>query len=391
MLPEIYDEYKQIINEAHFAINKLIEMAEQKKELGIFSKFQEYVIQLGTVLEEKYGFEGSCEITCLEAFCEQIYKCYEKMGNDDCFGTLRSQCDVIFEKLNDCVTKADRHLSVVLIAKDEDESIEEWIEYHLIKGVSHFYIYDNDSKNGFYNILEKYINAGIVTYRWFPGELKQLEAYNHAIKHYKNETKYMAFIDADEFLVTMDNGKSLPQVIDEIISNYENGQYKITGHAGGIGVNWRNYGTSGLSDSSNELVIKSHIMRAEDLASVNVHIKTICNPRVVKGFGNTPHSPEYEKGYYNISENGSYIPSAFFFDGKCEKIRINHYYMKSEKEYYEKVRRGWPIWKHDERSDEWIWEQYISRLDEYNKVEDKILVDYSDQIQDAIANRNKII
>ena len=282
----------------------------------------------------------------------------------------------------------DYHTSIVLIAKDEDKDIEEWLEYHLIAGIDHFYVYDNDSSPNFKKILQPYIDEGIITYHDFPGEVKQLEAYEHAVKHYKNDTKYMAFIDADEFLVSVD-GRALPNIIDEIIDSYENGRYKLTGHAGGIGVNWRSYGTSGLLDVTEELLLKSHLMRTTDEDDYNVHIKTICNPRVVKSFANTPHACEYIKGYYTISENGSYIPGAFFFDSKCNKLRINHYFMKSEKEYFEKLKRGWPIWKHEELSKEQMEKMYRDRCDAGNKVYDDIMLRYSDKIKAAIDKRRE--
>ena len=47
------------------------------------------------------------------------------------------------------------NLSICAIAKDELD-LEEWVIYHHIVGVNHFYIYDNESKIPIKNILKKY-------------------------------------------------------------------------------------------------------------------------------------------------------------------------------------------------------------------------------------------
>ena len=45
-------------------------------------------------------------------------------------------------------------LAVVAIMKDEEPYVKEWLDYHLLAGVDHFYIYDNDSKEEFKKILQ---------------------------------------------------------------------------------------------------------------------------------------------------------------------------------------------------------------------------------------------
>ncbi len=56
----------------------------------------------------------------------------------------------------------------------------------------------------------------------------------------------------------------------------------------------------------------------------------------------TPHIPDMQEEWRIISENGSTINYSFFYDSMCKKLRINHYFCKSENEYIEKIKRGWP-------------------------------------------------
>ena len=40
-------------------------------------------------------------------------------------------------------------LAVVAIFKDEGRYLREWLDYHLLAGVEHFYLYNNDSADNF--------------------------------------------------------------------------------------------------------------------------------------------------------------------------------------------------------------------------------------------------
>ena len=79
-------------------------------------------------------------------------------------------------------------LSIVCIAKYEEDYIEEWIRYHLLQGVDRIYVYDNESPDNMKQVLAPYIRSGKVVYNFIPGRGKQLEAYNDAIQKYKDCT-----------------------------------------------------------------------------------------------------------------------------------------------------------------------------------------------------------
>ena len=91
-------------------------------------------------------------------------------------------------------------LAVVAIMKDEGHYLKEWLDYHLMAGVDHFYIYDNDSTDNQAEVAKPYVEAGLVTYIPIHGKPVQYVAYNDAVKRFKYHCRYMAFIDADEFI-----------------------------------------------------------------------------------------------------------------------------------------------------------------------------------------------
>ena len=91
-------------------------------------------------------------------------------------------------------------LSVVAILKNEGHYFKEWLDYHLLAGVDHFYLYDNESPDNQAEVAKPYVEAGLVDYFPFPGEQKQGAAYRDAIAKFKFQSRYMAFIDGDEFI-----------------------------------------------------------------------------------------------------------------------------------------------------------------------------------------------
>ncbi|MDE7072074.1 MAG: glycosyltransferase family 92 protein, partial [Bacteroidales bacterium] len=93
------------------------------------------------------------------------------------------------------------YLAVCAIAKDEGPYFKEWLEWHRGMGVEKFYIYNNESTDCTRQVLEPYIASGLVEYRYFPGYRRQLAAYDDCLENYRFDTRWLAFIDLDEFVV----------------------------------------------------------------------------------------------------------------------------------------------------------------------------------------------
>lgn len=315
-----------------------------------FKEIKEFLVSLG-ILEDR--------IVTLESFIKQI--------------------------VNE-TSKCKYGISIAAIVKDEAEYIEEWIEFHIIMGIEHFYIYDNESKDGTTDILKNYEKIGLVTYIFWPGKSQQIPAYSNAIDCFKFESKYIAFIDVDEFMFSVAGNKIIDEV-NRILKRYESLRIPAELNAAAIGVNWRTYGTSFNLKRSDDLVIKRFVYRTRAYGNfANVHIKSIYNPRTVLKM-HVHNASEFLPTYCCISENGSEIPGAFFRDGRCQWLRINHYQSKSEEEYIKRKEKG------EVFNDEWTLSEELikSRLSlfrgEFNEYYDPILVKYSSLVEEAIKKR----
>lgn len=346
-------------------------------------EFQEKLIDAGEYLERIYGLENTEFIRHMEGICEILY--VYSQGEMPAEGTefLRMEIKKLLHiAANDY---SERILSICVILKDEVPYLEEWMEYHLMLGVEHFYIYDNNSTDGLYEFLQYYIERGLVTY--IPiSEFKQMEAYMDACTSFKYATKYIAFIDADEFLAPVQSD-SLVEVLEDIFTQYP--------YAGGVGVNWRVFGSSFYEDKPEGLIIENYIYRQNGMGSANLsqkfnpadnaHIKTVCNPRRVARCNN-PHFFEYMDGAYQISEYGTVFSGPFFAEGRCDKIRLNHYYTKSKREFYERRRKGFGDNYFSEEAINTLWNIY---KDAYNECKDETMGRYVKPLKERLRSKCK--
>lgn len=224
------------------------------------------------------------------------------------------------------------NFGIVSIAKNEGLYLKEWIEYHRLIGASVFYFYDNESNDNTFEVLKPYIENGIVCYNLIKGKARQLDAYNDSINNHKAECRYLAFIDLDEYLY-IGAEKDITNVTNEILSKAPKG-------AAGIGVNWALFGNSNYKARPQGLITESYIYRSEEAFFANQHIKTICNPRMVRNYI-SPHYPMFKLGAFSVSSDGrKRLWGWFNRDVNWANIRINHYYCKSREDYLHKIGRG---------------------------------------------------
>jgi len=87
--------------------------------------------------------------------------------------------------------------------KNESHCMKEWIMHYLHHGVEHFYLINDNSTEPFMDILQEYIDQGIVTLfnvdePYYLGRQRNL--YNRHILPLLHETQWLLMIDFDEFI-----------------------------------------------------------------------------------------------------------------------------------------------------------------------------------------------
>ena len=230
------------------------------------------------------------------------------------------------------------YYSVAVVLKNEARYIKEYILFYRATGADRIYLYDNGSEDGLMEEIRPFLDSGFVVYRQWPGRVVQTAGYRDAVRRARNRTKWLALIDADEFLFSP-KGK-----MPEQLRAYE--QYP------GVGVNWVMYGPNGHDRRPEGLMMDNYTTTFEDRNSaINCHIKSIVQPkRVLCVF--QPHYSIYRGRQYAVDEDREPIDNyssfrvakgrAFTSFNHRDTFRINHYYSKSVEDAEEKSRRGYP-------------------------------------------------
>ena len=165
-------------------------------------------------------------------------------------------------------------VSLCGIFKNEGRFLDEWIQYNIVIGVEHFYLYNNNSTDDYLQVLSPYIDQGIVDLIDWPFNHSQMQAYEHCYNNYKNETNWLTFLDVDEFVcpISTDN-------IQSWLSDYEN--YP------GVAVYWRQFGSNGrLVHDNNQLVIEQY---TQCWPMLGAYTKMFCNMNFPILEFNNPH------------------------------------------------------------------------------------------------------
>lgn len=244
----------------------------------------------------------------------------------------------------------DIYLAVCAISKDEGPYLREWVEWHISKGVDRIYFYDNGSTDDSAEILRPYIESGVVEYNYFPGHRMQLAAYDHCIKRHRYDTRWLAFIDIDEFIVPVRDN-----TIPEFLKNLED--------TPAVEINWLIYGSNGHEKKSIAPVMKRFTRHSLPEHPLNRHVKSIVNPRRVYGMTGC-HEAARINGKA-VDSHGRIIKKNFRDRvPQHDIIRINHYAVKSREEFLDKQKRGRASGRHRNVPDEYFELYNLNDLDD---------------------------
>lgn len=136
-------------------------------------------------------------------------------------------------------------LGVIAQFRDEAPYLPEWIRYHRLAGVGHFWLYDDSSADDWKSAIDRHLRDGVVEVTPLssvekadprsPACGRQVVAFRHGLRRARGQARWVALIDVDEFL--------LPTIDDTVPACLE----QRFAHAHGVYANWRMFGTSGVT------------------------------------------------------------------------------------------------------------------------------------------------
>ena len=232
-------------------------------------------------------------------------------------------------------------VAIALIVRNEARHVAEWAEFHLRAGVSRFLVYDNGSTDGTIDILRATVPADalvVVPWRQILSDVRlgreihnQVLAYAHAASNFGGDLRWMAFIDADEFLV--------PKRAVSI-----SGALSHLGDARNVSLPWHIFGRAGHVEPPDGGVVRNYLRRARDPMSDVRGVrafKCIVDPCHLTAL--RVHSMETDGSGRTCNDSGLVVEEgerdkpAFY---SADHLQLNHYYTRSESELAAKIGRG---------------------------------------------------
>jgi hypothetical protein len=213
--------------------------------------------------------------------------------------------------------------------KNECPYILEWVAFHRIIGFSEIFVYDNDSTDNTSDLLTRLESANIVKSIAWPsvaGVPPQRAAYADVLPRVRSE--WVCFIDADEFI-----NLKLDETIGAFLQRFPAG-------ASAIAMNWRVFGSNGLSTFEPGLVTGRFTRGSRRDAPVNRHCKTIARAEDIEEMH--IHRCFLRHGSY-VDEAGQSVEiqrMGLTASTHTDIVQINHYVVKSPEEFALKQQRG---------------------------------------------------
>lgn len=221
-------------------------------------------------------------------------------------------------------------IACCLIVKNEESIIGEWIAYHYLLGFDAFIIVDHMSTDATRDVavkMQDITTVHVLDERGQPPEL-QKRVYMDVVKAFVDQYDWIAFIDADEFIAS----NSALQI---------RGLLEYTS-ASAIALPWLIFGSNGLKERGNGLLIEEFDHRSMPDFSPNLHVKSIIRPRAVVSCINA-HCFQLN-GFYarpdGIRVTWGRAPGQLDAFPKNSEWQVNHYFTRSRGDWGRRMNRG---------------------------------------------------
>ncbi len=220
------------------------------------------------------------------------------------------------------------YLAICCIARDETPFLREWLTYHALLGVEHFYVYDNMSGTPIRETLGDFADKGMVTVRRIAGKAMQSAAYQNCLDDFGPGCHWMGFIDLDEFICPLQD-----RDLRVLLTEFE-------GYAG-LAIPWTMFSSGGHLRRPEGPVIGNYTQRLPlEHTPDAVHVKSIIRPSRTLAPLN-PHIFRHAPGEFCVNEDHYPVPpGAPFTFSRREKVCLNHYFYRSQQDYEQKLARG---------------------------------------------------
>ncbi|MGB1230245.1 MAG: glycosyltransferase family 92 protein [Holosporaceae bacterium] len=276
------------------------------------------------------------------------------------------------------------YLCVAAIFRDEARFLKEWIEYYLMMGVEHFYLTNHLSEDNYMEVLQPYIDKGLVTLRHETQEVTgdysvwrsiQSRAFTCASDALAKKTEWLLLVDTDEYVVPYHKDS-----FAEFLRDYDD--------FAAVAIQWKTFGAGAVEEvKPDELSIEKLVMGKPDdaadltsgvLPNVNVGIKSVIKPRYASG-PPMDHVTPLQPGFVLVNGDKKPIQSCcYMLPISDSQVRLFHYRMRDLK-FCREVKM--PRYKRLRSDDRNVWKELESHNHLLSVKEDKRILRFVPELK----------
>lgn len=230
------------------------------------------------------------------------------------------------------------NVAICALYKNEGPYLLEWLEYHRLIGVDHFYLYNNRSTDNHEELLFPYIQGGIVTKHEYGYDFANSDPdsawkssdypYIDCIFRHKDESEWIGFIDLDEFIHVYQD-----RSIKDMMARYKD--------YGGLAIQWLLFGSSGHYINPTGSILQNYTLRYPRYEGINGYVKSIINPRLWISWQNAHVANMQKPIVYSNYTPCTHLSGPHIDHSVCS---LHHYYAKSKWYYiYVKMARVFDV------------------------------------------------
>jgi len=216
-------------------------------------------------------------------------------------------------------------ICLAAILRDEEPFLNEWLVYHKMIGIDHFFLYDDDPDLPLQKLVQPHAEyVTVIPWHYMheecTGRNRQTKAYMHAVLEYGAGFEWITFIDGDEFIVLRKH-----ETINDFLAGFSN--------AASITLNWHVFGHNGYYDDPPGLITALLTRRKERPET----IKSITRPGSIIDI-RSAHTCKLKNSGRVDANNRNY--DELIYEGISDVAHINHYQCRSFKRWMRRPLRG---------------------------------------------------
>ena len=232
-------------------------------------------------------------------------------------------------------------IALVAIMRNEARHVGEWAAFHREAGAGHLYLYDDGSTDGTVEIVRSLMPESTVI-PWaqrftdarggWRGPMRlhnQIAAYVHAVANFGARWRWMACLDADEFLMPT-GAPTLPEALMGLdVTN--------------VSLPWHMFGRGGRAEPPEEGTVLGFVRRARDPmdpARGASGFKCLFDPCALRIASVHEMRTDGDRTWNDAGHEATFATRRDPAFLSTERVQLNHYYTRSAADLEAKLARG---------------------------------------------------